>query len=462
MPKTKITPKQLFERRNTTDVFNREVIIGLLTVLNKSLVYEQVWSGSDTDGKVESVTVPFFYDFGGSNNTSEKFIQDNYTFFTSDECTDIGLKKIDGNFDFYPQGRISLSGVSINSGDVTNRFSMYNYTKYIDGKLQTFVSYMYSMPLQFSFNIEVRAETMLTAFKIDQAYREYFYKNKTYHFNYKGTVISCRAGFPESAIQPTAGATYQMGTAPSDNYIKLSMNVQVETYQPVFDPYQERPADVSIGKIGSNIWVNNTKSQQPRRSGPIEFKTDFSDLILISGQELMIEWNYEYLDKDLMMVDICYMLENDDTEYFIETVENHNFYHWEIPYDFIENQRIDFIVPNTDYVCVSTPPEVYIYPDPKTKLVEPENVYIKNKGFFVAPSPDFSVAAVISYENRKGNIVEIPAKIHLRNFMIDPTLGIEFECFPFENDITSHKVKLIVKDHSKKENKVVSNWFTVI
>lgn len=100
MPQTKLTPKQLFEERNTSNVFNREVIIGMLKILNRKLVYTQIWD--DTKEGVQNVTVPFFYDFGGSNINSERFIQDNYTFFTDTECTEIGLKRIDGNFDFYP------------------------------------------------------------------------------------------------------------------------------------------------------------------------------------------------------------------------------------------------------------------------------------------------------------------------------------------------------------------------
>lgn len=91
MSKTQLTPKQLFETRNTTDVFDRAILVGLLKVFNRRLFYEQRWD--DTEEGIENVCVPFFYDFGGSNQNSEKFIQDNYTNFTSDECTDIGLQK---------------------------------------------------------------------------------------------------------------------------------------------------------------------------------------------------------------------------------------------------------------------------------------------------------------------------------------------------------------------------------
>ena len=147
MAKTKLTPKQLFERRNTSDIFDRQVIVGLLRILNRKLVYEQVWN-DDTHG-IENITIPFFYDFGGSNISSERFIQDNYIHFTDDECTEIGLKKIDGNFDFYPQGRISLSSVGIDSGNMTNRFAMAQYTRWEEGKMRSYTSYLYSIPLQF-------------------------------------------------------------------------------------------------------------------------------------------------------------------------------------------------------------------------------------------------------------------------------------------------------------------------
>ena len=357
MPKTQLTPKQLFERRNTSDVFNRSVIMGLLRILNQKLVYQQIWNDSE-DG-IENVTVPFFFDFGGSNVNSERFIQDNYTFFTSEECTSIGIKKIDGNFDVYPQGRLSMSSVSIDSGNITNRFAQGQYTKFEDGTLKAYTSYLYSMPLIFQFNIEIRADSMNTAFKIDQAMREFFYKNKTFHFNYKGTVVPCRAGFPENGFAPS-GTQYKMGDAPSDPYIKMTFSVQCETYQPVFDKHTERPADSSISDVGFNIWVNNNPEPH-HRTGPIYWRTDMSTLnTLVSGQDIMFEWGWSYQDRDLLFVDICYQEENDNTLYMIDSVDNHDMYSWRIPVDFTDNELIDIMIPNTEYGSVGTPPEIYL------------------------------------------------------------------------------------------------------
>ena len=92
MAQTVLTPKQLFERRNTDYIFDRQVLVGLLRILNRRIFYTQIWD--NTEEGVQNVCVPFFYDFGGSNINSERFIQDNYTYFSSSECTEIGLKKI--------------------------------------------------------------------------------------------------------------------------------------------------------------------------------------------------------------------------------------------------------------------------------------------------------------------------------------------------------------------------------
>lgn len=202
----------MFERRNTTDVFNRLVIMGMLRILNNRLVYDQVWEKDE----IQQVTVPFFFDFGGGSTSSERFIQDNYTFFSSDECTSLGLKKMDGNFDRLPQGRISLSSVNIQAGNISNRFSMGQYTRIVDGRLKSFTSYLYSIPLEFSFSLEIRCDTMLTAYKIDEAVRELFYKNSMFRFNYRGSVCAARAGFPENGLSGQ-GTQYTTGAAPGDN-----------------------------------------------------------------------------------------------------------------------------------------------------------------------------------------------------------------------------------------------------
>lgn len=457
MAQTVLTPKQLFERRNTDDVFDRQVLVGLLRILNRKIFYTQIWD--NTEEGVQNVCVPFFYDFGGSNINSERFIQDNYTYFSSTECTDIGLKKIDGNFDFYPQGRLSMTSVGIDSGNITNGFVMGKYTKREQGKLKSYVSYLYSMPLTYSFNIEIRCENMNTAMKINQAYREFFYKNMTFHINYKGTVVPVRVGFPENAFQPTPGGTYQPGQAPGENWIKISFSIQCETYQPIFDPYNERPADSSIYNMGYGIWVNRDHSPE-KIEGPLKWVTDFEDMVLVCGQDILLEWRYSYFDRDLLQVDLLFEEEN-GKQYLLDSVDNHNFYHWRVPSDFITNpSKIDIIIPNTDDVEVFTVPEIYIYPDPTTKMVDDSTVFVLNKGYFITQREQVDI--IITYEDKHGNFVEIPAKLNLKNFQIDEINPIEFDCFVYNNEINYKKIKLVLRDHHNKDRKVYGDPIIIV
>jgi len=70
------------------------------------------------------VTVPFFFDFGSGSATSEKFIQDNYTNWNDDECTSMGIKKINGDYKIIPYGVITLDSTNIEASNISNRFVM--------------------------------------------------------------------------------------------------------------------------------------------------------------------------------------------------------------------------------------------------------------------------------------------------------------------------------------------------
>ena len=70
MPKTVLNDRNLYEKRNKDDIFIRDVIGGLLKLLNNRLVYTQVWE--DSSEGMEDITVPFYYDLG--NSSGERFL----------------------------------------------------------------------------------------------------------------------------------------------------------------------------------------------------------------------------------------------------------------------------------------------------------------------------------------------------------------------------------------------------
>lgn len=69
----------------------------------------------------------------------------------------------------------------------------------------------------------------------------------------------------------------------------------------------------------------------------------------------MLEWKWRYEDRDLLQVDLLLREEGSEDEYIIDSMDNHNFYHWHIPTDFIRDKaHIDVIIPNTQDCTVYT------------------------------------------------------------------------------------------------------------
>ena len=61
-------------------------------------------------------------------------------------------------------------------------------------------------------------------------------------------------------------------------------------------------ADHTIGSVGMNIHLRDVKDPKLL----MKFDTDFKDMVLTSGQEIMFEWTPLYEDRDLLSVDIFY------------------------------------------------------------------------------------------------------------------------------------------------------------
>lgn len=456
MKHTKIIEKQLFENRNSSDIFDREIIAGVLRILNRKVVYQQIWD--DQKGEVEQITIPFFYNFGGNNPNSEKFIQDNYLFFGEEECNEIGLKKIDGNFDVYPRGEITLSSSSISASNITNRFVLGRFQKREDDEIRSYVSNLYSIPLDYQFNVEVRCMTMTEMFKIEQAFREYFYKNKTFHFNYKGLIVPARIGFPETDSR-NSSEQYTMGSTDQKQYLTTSFTIGVESYQPVFDPTTEIPAESQIQGFGLGVGTEGKQAREGERW--IKPISDLSDSILLSGTSVMIDWTYSFQYSDLLNVSISYIDQKTNDEVIVEKqIKNSNFYVWDIPEDLGTMQHIDIIVQNTEDARIIEQPEIKIAPNIKTKVVSQDNVKVLKKGLII--SEKSQIDATLSYLNNKNKIEDVPIKINLKNGMVDEEKPLEFKSFVYKNALNPLKIDLKVSDSYHSETNFIMNNITIL
>lgn len=371
---------ELYGRYNVDDVFNRVVIIGLLNLLNNKISYEQIY---DTN-VVETVHVPFMYDFGSSD---ERFAQDNYTFFGT-AC--FGKKKIDGKFDMFPRGAVRYTGSQIENSNITNRFIKGTYLKNENGKLTSYVSFLMSIPLTLSFECELWIDNMVTAFKIEQSLRDTFYKNKTYHVLYKGMKIGCRVGFPEqSPIEKTTEYNFD-----ADRKIKMTFSLAVETYQPSWDETMSMEADKKIERIA----YDTTLMGNPDPLMNISFKPFDTSVIYPSGSNILFEWTSKSDVSDMCTV-LLYYIDEDGIKHSMDTpIFNQKTFSWHIPDGFS-----DYTQPIITYDAeVIQEPIVRLIPHDGKFTVD--SFIILDPGLFSVGNGVEEVKVTLEYVDKKGKL----------------------------------------------------------
>lgn len=215
------------EKYNVDEVFLRGVIVGLLRNLNEKVTYTQI----NQEQQVLKVYIPFFYSMSGD----ETFLQDFYLDYL--DC-DGNSPFAEGNYDIIPRGVVTLTGVNIDTQSLTNGFVRATYNvEDVQGNMKAYSSYMNSVPLAMSFDIKLRADTLLDTFKIFQSVVQVFYKVFSFSFEFGGMRIPVQVGFPE---QYQNDKQLEFSYNNTQKWIETSFSIAVETYYPQKDLETER------------------------------------------------------------------------------------------------------------------------------------------------------------------------------------------------------------------------------
>lgn len=455
--------KELYEKRNTDDVFARVVIGGLLNALNGELFYTQV-----RDGKEEVIHIPFFYNMAHSG---ERFIQDNYMFF-KDLCK--GMTKMDGSFDIIPRGVITLNSSSIEAGSITNRFVLGEYTRTDeDGIPRTYVSYLYSLPIKFSFDCKIIVDTTISLLKIQSQVNEAFYKNRSFKTTYRGIVIRCRYGIPENS-QWQKPMEYKFGMQDASP-MELSFSIDVEAYQPMFDKATERLKSNYIKSFGYDVTLNKSERKDTlgQRDGHNEIyglksdiahksedgyiypRYDISGKAYPAGHVMPITWHYDKVYGDMRTISISYNENGKETH--IATIPNTMLYDWEIPDDFIpEEERTDAHIDYFDAGDISQDqvilmPDISVVPDMENGKITENSFIVNSQGLFViGDKTDEQRRVLIKYTKRNGQEITFDAYLNLNSGIVDManpiTLPRNHEPIPYVGSTAHRTIDIVIKD----------------
>jgi len=376
----------LFHTYNNENILTRAVLAGILDILNNKIKYKQAWADDD----IETIEVPWYYNQSGD----ERFMQDFYTHYA--HC--VPPRPVDGNYDIVPRGIVTYSGSSIDEQRITSRFVQGTYVKDTgDGKLEQYVSFLYSIPLTVRIDCEMWIDTQVTALKIEQEIREVFFKNVTFYVYYKGMRIGCTAGFPaDLAIEKNIQYAFE-----SDNKIKLTFQIEIESYQPVFDPTTEQLASNKMSGIGYSLYNIGQKTD-----GVFEVTAPSEGMTIPKGYPLWIEWIVTNEGAVVPKIDAYWLNVGDNNRNEIVLNEpNHEFYVWNIPSDFTTYNQPKIIYQNTDGISVTREPVISIIPDLGSKEITVSSFTIIEAGYFgTSGAEDSSIGISIEMKDADGKI----------------------------------------------------------
>lgn len=377
----------LYTKYNNENILSRSILAGILNVLNNNINYNQTWDNDD----VEQINIPWYPNQSGD----ERFMQDFYTSY-KEYCPPLS---IDGNMDIIPRGVITYNGSNISNQRMTSRFVLGHYLKEVSGNLQSYVSYLYSIPLNIPIECELWIDTYTTALKIEQAIIQTFYKTVTFYVYFKGLRVGCTAGFPENvALEKNIRYSFE-----EDNKIKITFSIEIESYMPVFDQTSEMNSNNRIKGFGMRLYDANE-----RGDGNITITYPNEDIIIPKGTQSIIEWNYDSEGAIIYKVNAYYSeYPNENSWTQIEQgIFNHGYYLWNIPQNFTDFKEPIISFDNTDDVHVIREPNIKVIPDLSTGEISAQSFKILEPGYFYTGNIfDSSINIVLEMINSSGQTV---------------------------------------------------------
>lgn len=229
---------------NYDDVFLRDLTICLLDTLEGQVK----WVNNFTSGDVE-VDVPFYYSMTGD----ERFLLDSFVddIVSGDSCGN--GRYIELNTDIIPRGHITLKSFNIREDEFANPNVWLRTVIENDVEIKKILGRIRAIPITVSYDIVITLSSELDSFKCSQAIMNTLWLYKFMYFEYNFMNIDAVMLTPDSTTVELA----REKNLTSDNTIKMTIPVEVQTYYPAFR--EDRVNFESSGGI-------NDYSAEPKRT----------------------------------------------------------------------------------------------------------------------------------------------------------------------------------------------------
>lgn len=200
---------------NKDTIVLRYIIVATLAELKSQLYYYNLVN--DEGVKVE---IPFYY----STTGEERFLQDNFLYDTVDQGKAIG------DYETVPRGVLQLQGFSINTDELTNKFSKANYTVMgSDGVVRTLVAETNFIPITLNFDVTIVVTNTLEILKVSEALVSKLYKSQIFYVDLGMCTMQSSIVIPEDFAEEKP-FEFQVDTKKEYN---ITFSIEVKSFLPV-------------------------------------------------------------------------------------------------------------------------------------------------------------------------------------------------------------------------------------
>jgi hypothetical protein len=151
----------------------------------------------------------------------------------------------------------------IETSGLTNGYVRATYNvEDLQGQMKAYSAYTTSIPLSMTFDIKLRADTLLDTFKIFQAVIQTFYKVFSFSVEFGGMRIPVQVGFPE---QYQNDKQLEFSYSNTQKWIETNFSIAIETYYPQKDLETERFRG-NLMQAGIRLQINVDDPIDPNNS----------------------------------------------------------------------------------------------------------------------------------------------------------------------------------------------------
>ena len=205
------------EEFNKDDVVLRYIIVAFLAEL-KSKIYYYNQIDEDTKKKIE---IPFYYSITGN----ERFLLDNFLYDTTAEG------KAVGDYEVVPRGIVQLTGMAIQSSNLTNKFVRAQFVRELEGQLKTFSLMTAFIPITLTMDTTIVCSNNLEMLKATEAIISRLYKSQTFQVDLGMFKVQASMQVPEDYSQERLFEY----TLNDKKEWKVTFSIEVQSFLPVFE-----------------------------------------------------------------------------------------------------------------------------------------------------------------------------------------------------------------------------------